>query len=114
MPEAAEIVTVACAVPSAGAVSVPLDGVTDRPEDPLGVLAVHVTVAGPDVPRVLSSSTLIVVLSPGATRTCPGLRSRAACVLGGNFTGPAPNDTGASPEPVPHFSSGVEDSVKFR
>jgi hypothetical protein len=108
---AAEIVRVEFAVAPAGAVRVPLAGVTDSP---CCAVAAQVTVAGSDVPRVLSSSALTVVDEPGDSRTWPGLTSNAARVLGGNWTGPAPNEGGASSAAVPQWVSGEADSVKSR
>ncbi len=64
------------------------------------------------MPSVLSASTLTVVLPPGASRTCPGLTASAARVLGGKWTGPAPNDGGASAAAVPQAVFGVCDRVK--
>ena len=77
----------------------------------LGEVAVQVTVAG-WLPRVLSTITFTGVLPPGARRTCAGSVRTCARVLGGNRTGPAQKDGGASCAPVPHDLFGCAPTVK--
>src|SRR2546423_4604598 len=89
-------------VPPAGALTDPPGGPN---ASPAAAPAVQVTV-WPLVPRVLSTTTDAWADPPGASRTWPGSTATEARVVGGNRTGPAPNDGGASPGPVPQRVSG--------
>src|SRR5579863_9063498 len=95
------------AVCPAGAVTVAVAGVTVRP---LVAVAVQATLAGV-LPAVLLTAIVTGDVLPGATRTRAGDAVTEAAE-DGKCTGPAPNDGGASPGPLPQVLSGVADRVK--